>query len=263
VEQTLLSDRTPEGLWAHLDQFFYNPSATQHSATWVRTARQGTHDFQSHFQEFQLHFAKAGYNSLPDVRKIEMLKTTLNNQLLDKLAATYVENEEFHHFVKRCKQIWDNIQWNINIKRPTYAATINTQREISQHQPEQDSMDWQSGPVAAAQFRHRSAPNRVYPHTAPTVQQRGYKARETNPRLTQTTRTQQRTGCFNCGSLEHFARNCPKQDTTRKRTVYSVEVDDEDEDDKIEETDLAVSQRHEEVESVQDQEEQREGKESL
>jgi Zinc knuckle len=244
-----------EDLWYHLDQFFYNPSEKTDAATWLRTARQGNKDFQTHFQEFQVQLAKAALGVTPEARKIEMLKITLNDKLLDKLAATYVERETFDSFVKRCKQIWDNMMFNINARKPTYGQQNLSGGDTPTRPAHPDSMDWQTGPVAAAQFRSGYRPS-TYNHprtTQPAPQTYNHSNTPKTPQQTQRGRRQRGTshrfgtsqrpppnnrydGCFNCGAFTHIARDCPDPPPRPKhmRGAYAVDVDEVEELESVE-----------------------------
>jgi hypothetical protein len=247
ASNTIPYERTPEQLWTHLSEYYYNPSTQQEAANWIRTARQGNRDFQQHYQEFQLYLVEAAFDNLPDGRKIDMLKLTLNAKLLDRLTSFFVENESYGAFVKRCKQIADNIKWVENLRRDPKSTTYGLMGSDNDTQLPRltDSMDWQAGPIAAARFDSRQKKDRFQRRTENGNQQnrsnfRNYREEQQAKALRQPGSGQRRTevrvtdrekACFDCGSLLHYAghHSCPSN-KPRRRLAYAVDVEENGDD---------------------------------
>jgi hypothetical protein len=190
---------------------------------------------------------EAAFDNLLDGRKIDILKLTLNAKLLDRLTSFFVKNESYGAFVKRCKQIADNIKWVENLRRDPKSTTYGLMGSDNDTQLPRltDSMDWQAGPIAAARFDSRQKKDRFQRRTENGNQQnrsnfRNYREEQqakaprqpgSGQRRTEVRVTDREKAYFDYGSLLHYAghHSCPSN-KPRRRLAYAVDVEENGDD---------------------------------
>jgi hypothetical protein len=104
---TLMDGRTTpslDTLWAHLDNFFKDPTAREKALEYLCTTKQGKNEFNTHVQEFNLKLQEAELDGASHAQRIDYLKNSLNSKLLRTQAGYQPALEEtYEQFVTRAR----------------------------------------------------------------------------------------------------------------------------------------------------------------
>jgi hypothetical protein len=144
----LMNGRTTpslDTLWAHLDNFFKDPTAREKALEYLRTTKQGENEFNTHVQEFNLKLQEAELDGASHAQKIDYLKNSLNSKLLRAQAGYQPALEEtYEQFVTRARVTWENLK---AVDRITAGKRHNMAYDTAPAQKPQrrnsDEIDWQ------------------------------------------------------------------------------------------------------------------------
>ena len=192
---TLMDGRTTpslDTLWAHLDNFFKDPTAREKALEYLRTTKQGKNEFNTHVQEFNLKLQEAELDGASHAQRIDYLKNSLNSKLLRTQAGYQPALEEtYEQFVNRARVTWENLK---AVERITAGKRHNVAYNTAPAQKPQrrnsDEMDWQPT-VGAHQPRTKK---REYWGTDEEVQERRASG-----------------ACLRCGLQGHMVKDCKKK----------------------------------------------------